>query len=337
MKQRLLYILPLAVLVLSASCERLFLEPEPSQNPSSIFQQTWDFADQEYSFFEFKGIHWDSVYTVYQPRISDDMTEEALFDELANMLYHLRDGHVNLRAPFDRSRNWSWYLNSFDNFDKYVLERHYFKEKQRVVGAFVTYDFGDVGYIYYESFGSGVSHSQLNLILENFKDKKGLIFDVRDNLGGSLGNVYTIGSHFVDESTDVAKMRYKSGPAHDDFEEFFPITFEPEEGNQSFTKPVVVLTNRKSYSAGNFFPTGMSGLDHVTIMGDTTGGGGGVPSFTELSNGWQLRVSSSQLYTLDGFNTEDGLIPDVLVEAADEELAAGKDAILEAALELLRK
>lgn len=324
-----------------ASCQQVFFEEPPKSDPKGIFQQVWDFTDREYSFFAYKGIDWDAVYLEYAPKISNDMHEEALFDTLANMLYILEDGHVNMKSSFNRSRNWSWYLESPDNFDKYLLEREYFDEKQQIVGPFVVYDFGDVGYVYYESFTSTVTSSQMNYILDKFSNYKGLIIDVRNNFGGSLSNVYTIGNHLVDEETDVALSRQKSGPAHDDFTDFSSITFSPDKLEQeeptTFTKPIVVLTNRKSYSAGNYFPTCMSALPYVTIMGDTTGGGGGAPSATELTNGWTLRVSATQLYTLDEVNVENGLPPDEVVRFTETDRANGVDPILERALSFLRQ
>lgn len=329
-----LYLLVAGLLV--SSCERLFMDETPEATPKEIFEQTWRFADEEYSFFDFKDVNWDDVYTDFEPRITNDMTDEELFDELSDMLYLLRDGHVNLRTPFNRSRNWTWYLDAPDNFDKYVLERNYFKEEQQIVGPFVVYDFDDVGYMYYESFGNGISEDHLDYILELFKDKKGIVIDVRNNFGGALNNVYRMGRRFVSETTAVAQRRDKNGPDHDDFTELEEMTFSYDEELVHFTKPVVVLTNRKSYSAGNFFPTLMSALDNVTLMGDTTGGGGGAPSFTELSNGWSLRVSTTQLLTMDGVNTEDGLAPDIKVAISPEDEAAGIDTILEEALKLLR-
>lgn len=323
--------------LLLSSCERLFMDDTPEATPKEIFEQTWRFTDEEYSFFEFKNIDWDQTYKDFEPRINNDMSDEELFDELSDMLYILRDGHVNLRTPFDRSRNWTWYLNAPDNFDKYVLERNYFKEEQQIVGPFVVYDFGDVGYMAYESFSADFTMDHLDYILNKFKDRKGLIIDVRNNFGGSLGNVYAIGRRFVSENTTVAKRRDKNGPKHDDFTEFEDMVFNYNEDEVHFDQPVVVLTNRKSYSAGNFFPTLMSSLEQVTVMGDTTGGGGGAPSFTELSNGWSLRVSTTQLYTLDGVNTEDGFAPDVRLDISPEDEAAGIDSILEEALKLLRQ
>jgi C-terminal processing protease CtpA/Prc len=332
--KKLLY-LPLTVLML-VSCERAFFEEVPDNTPKSIFEQTWNFANEEYSFFEFKGIDWDSIYTVYEPKISDEMSDEALFDTLSNMLYLLRDGHVNLKSDFNRSRNWTWYLNHADNFDKYVLERNYFKEEQKFVGSFVVYDFGDVGYIQYSSFTNFVSPRDLDYVIEKFKDHKGLIIDIRDNFGGSLSNVNQIGARFIDTTTVVAFTRAKNGPGRDDFSEFEDFEFTYDESETHFTKPVVVLTNRKSYSAGNYFPTCMSALPNVTIMGDVTGGGGGAPSFIELTNGWLLRVSTTQLFTIDGVNTEDGLEPDILINDTDDELNSGTDRILEEALQLIR-
>lgn len=326
----------ISITVLFASCERAFFENVPENTPKSIFEQTWNFANEEYSFFRFKGIDWDSVYTVYEPKISDEMSDEALFDTLSNMLYLLRDGHVNLKSDFNRSRNWTWYLNHADNFDKYVLERNYFKEEQQFVGSFVVFDFGDVGYIQYSSFTNFVSSSDLDYVIEKFKDHKGLIIDIRDNFGGSLSNVNQIGARFIDTTTVVAFTRTKNGPGRDDLSEFEDFKFTYDESETHFTKPVVVLTNRKSYSAGNYFPTCMSALPNVTIMGDVTGGGGGAPSFIELTNGWLLRVSTTQLFTIDGVNTEDGLKPDILINDTDYELNSGTDRILEEALKLIR-
>ena len=53
------YILLLAITCLLAvfsSCERLLVKPDVSADPVSVFDEAWTFADQEYSFFEFKNI-----------------------------------------------------------------------------------------------------------------------------------------------------------------------------------------------------------------------------------------------------------------------------------------
>lgn len=337
MKKIILPILIVAAASLS-SCELLFMKPNPGTTYQDIFHQAWTFTDEEYSFFEYKKIDWDSVRQEFEPRISEDMTEVEFFDLLADMLFVLRDGHVNLSAPFDRSRNWTWFLDYPPNYNEDLLERHYWKSEERFVGPFTVYDFGDVGYANYRSFSSSVSGSHMRYLIDNFSDSsyKGLILDMRSNGGGSLSNVNNILGWFTDEEILAAHDREKNGPGHEDFAEMADFVIE-KRGDTTYTKPVVVLVNRLSYSATNLFATCTKAFPNITLMGDTTGGGGGAPVFTDLANGWVIRVSGTQFFGLDGLNVEGGVPPDVFVEMDSTEMRRGKDSMLELALETLRK
>ncbi|MCB0662395.1 MAG: hypothetical protein KDC24_06630 [Saprospiraceae bacterium] len=95
---------------------------------------------------------------------------------------------------------------------------------------------------------------------------------------------------------------------------------------------MVILTNRKSYSAATFFPALMSAYPHVTIMGDTTGGGGGIPYHLELPNGWNFRLSTTITKDAQGRNIELGIPPDKLVSLDKEKANEGIDSVIEAAL-----
>jgi len=330
-----------AAVILLSSCEELLFEEVPDTSPQSVFKQVWQFTDREYSFFDYKGVDWEAVRDTYEPRIRKDMNEQELFSVLADMLFELKDGHVNLVSDFDRSRNWQWYLEPPPNYDYSVLERNYFvNEDGRTIHKYVgngliLRDFGDVGYIHYRSFSSSVRDEDMDYVIDAFKDHKGLIIDVRDNGGGSLSNVYAIADRLTETEVKVAEQQVKNGPGHEDFAPTSPMYLEPREGKSSFTKPVIVLTNGLCYSATNYFVTAVRELGHVTTLGARTGGGGGVPAFTVLTNGWELRVSSTRLFTLDGFNVENGIDPDVAQQSTELELASGADAILETALDRL--
>ncbi len=343
MNQRFLAPLLVVSLALSA-CESVFIRPDRGASPQEIFEEAWTFADREYSFFEYKNIDWDAVKVQNETRIQEDMSDEALFEVIGDMLYVLRDGHVNLSSSFNVSRNSRWYLNSPQNFNYSVLERGYFQEEEQYAGPFILYDFGDVGYIRYSSFTSAVSNEDLDYALGKFADHKGLIIDIRDNGGGALSNVTQIASRFTDQEVVVGQWQFKQGPGHEEFTPLEDIVLSPagtgaaDSANvRRFLKPVVVLTNRSSYSAANFLPLYMKALPTVTLMGDTTGGGGGAPAFGELANGWIIRVSSSRLFDASGFNVEDGIPPDELVflDPADE--ARQVDTMLEEALRRLRE
>ncbi|WP_367391900.1 S41 family peptidase [Lewinella sp. LCG006] len=94
-------------------------------------------------------------------------------------------------------------------------------------------------------------------------------------------------------------------------------------------KPIVVLVNRHSYSATNFFAGYMSTLPNVTLIGDQSGGGGGVPVSFELPNGWTFRISATRTYLPDGYNIEKGIEPDIYQTTGPAEELQGIDAIIE--------
>lgn len=329
--------------LLFASCELLFMQPVPANSPTSIFEQTWKFADEEYSFFGLKEVDWDDTYRRYRDRFTEGMTDTELFDTLSEMLYELKDGHVNLRSSFDVSRYWEWYLGYPQNFDYALLERNYFNGEEQFVGPFVTMDFGDIVYARYGSFSSGFSDGQLDYLLTEFSDRDGFILDVRDNGGGSVSNAYRIANRLVSQRLTVGRQRFKNGPGRDDFTAYENVALDPPEGRPTWQAPFVILTNRSSYSATNLLVALTCNLPQVKIIGDTTGGGGGIPVFTELTNGWVLRVSGHQfvidVYTqAEELQVELGIDPhpgfDVDMDPADA--AAGIDTILETALAYIR-
>jgi hypothetical protein len=78
-------------------------------------------------------------------------------------------------------------------------------------------------------------------------------------------------------------------------------------------------------------------LPLVTIMGDRTGGGSGLPFSSELPNGWGVRFSASPQFDADMNQTEFGIDPDEKVDMLPADEQAGKDTMIEAARQLLSK
>jgi hypothetical protein len=330
-----IYILILIFLVF-ASCERLFIEDDPEDDPVTNFEILWNTIDKKYSFFIYKNIDWDSIYQVYRPMVYEGMARKQLFRVMSDMLFELRDGHVNLYAEFNISRNWDWYLQYPQNFNYSLLERNYLANDYEITGgSLINKEIDSVGYIYYSSFSRNIAPAHVDYIINKFADLKGIIIDVRNNGGGNTMNAETLSGRFADIKRISHYDRYKSGPGHTDFSDPVPIYIKPD-GNFRFLKPVIVLTNRSSYSATNDFVQKMSVLPHVTIMGDTTGGGGGFPIEYELPIGWKFRFSSTVSVSPDGANIEFGIPPDVVVYMDKDDELKGKDTILEEALRRLK-
>ena len=337
-----LWLLPVILMI---SCEEAFIREAYQDNALDVFNSLWTEVDENYASFDIRNIDWDAVYARNRPRVENGMRNDSLFNVLADMLFVLQDGHVNLQAGFDLSRNWKWYLDYPQNFDYRLIERNYLGENHQISGPFRHQLIDSIGYVYYRSFENKVNESVFNYVLSRYSSRvengdttivKGLIIDVRDNGGGSLSNVEEMVSRFTEEKKLVHYWQYKDGPGHNDLTERIPKFVEPK-GDFQYQFPVVVLTNRSCYSATNFFVQTMKSLDNnILVMGDQTGGGGGLPINRELPNGWTYRFSSTVTTTVAGENIELGVAPDVRVDMSEEDQREGRDTILEAALTTIK-
>ena len=130
-------------------------------------------------------------------------------------------------------------------------------------------------------------------------------------------------------------MRHKTGDGHSEFSA--PVEIKtPAHKTIQWQRPVAVLTNRMSYSATNDFVNRMKQAPNVIIVGDKTGGGGGLPLSSELPNGWLVRFSSSPMYDSSMQDTEWGIDPDVRDSIRVSDMAKGIDTIIERAITLLK-
>jgi len=318
--------------VILCSCIK---EPDYSNTPQGNFDALWHLLDERYCFFTYKKIDWDSIHDVYEGRISNNMNEEQLFEVMSKMLNELKDGHVNLYASFDVSRYWAWFEKYAPNFNDSIVKNNYLGTDYKIASG-IKYKVLDdnVGYMYYESFTEAVGDGNLDQVISRFSLCKGIIIDVRNNGGGDLTNVDVIASRFTNERKLVGYISHKTGKGHDDFSKPFPKYLETT-GRLRYQKPVIVLTNRQCYSAANDFISVMKQLPNVTILGDRTGGGSGLPFHSELPNGWSIRFSASPMYDADMNQTEFGIDPDVNVQMTKTDMLKGRDSIIEAARKLI--
>ncbi len=334
MKMKKTLLLIIVFIVGITSCDDAFFEDDPANDAVTNFEILWDRMDERYVFFDYKGIDWDSVYDVYRPQVFNGMPSQDLFDVMEAMLNTLRDGHVNLRSDFDISF-YNYYEDAPNNFDFFNLERNYLKD-YRITGRLLNTVIDSVGYIYYRSFQRPISEDNLDFVVEEFRGLKGLIIDIRNNEGGNPLYGFRLARRITREDVHIYSTIYKDGPGRNDFS--IPSRAVLDTNNkEKFDLPVVLLTNRVTYSAGNFFTAMLKALPQVTVMGDTTGGGGGIPLGWELPNGWFFNYSSSITTLPDGFNIEDGIPPDVPLTISDEDLADGRDTILEEAIQFLNQ
>ena len=328
----------LCLLTLSfASCERAFMPTDEPTNPVNVFDYLWNKVDQQYAFFDVKGVDWDSVYEVYRPKVYNDMDEDSLFRVCAAILNTLEDGHTNLITPFDVSHSDSVYYRMYAerNINNEVVVLNYLTVNYHTTGSFAHNAIRDgrVAYLRYSSFMDDISESDLKYLFEDlYKDCDGVILDLRQNGGGNILNIGMLLSIFDNHEQKLYRTQIKSGPAHDAFTELETVHATKKcILKRPYDKRVAVLIDRGSYSATSFFSICTMAYPNIRLFGDYSGGGLGLPNGGALPNGWTYRFSITRTIALDGGNYENGVPPAERVILDPACTAQGIDNVIEAA------
>lgn len=332
-----LNILFLLISLLNAtSCIR---EDVSGNTPEANFESLWKIIDEQYCFLDYKkqeyGLDWDQVHDAYAKRITPSMGWEALFEVLSEMVAELRDGHVNLTSSLASSQYRQWFDSYPRNFSDSIQSIYLKKDYNQSSG--LTYQIleNNIGYIYCSSFSNGIGDGNLDQTLNRLAICDGLIIDVRNNGGGNLTTAQKLAARFTNQKTLVGYMTHKTGKGHGDFSNPYPVYIEPSNGIR-WQKRAVVLTNRRSFSATNDFVNSMKQFPLITIVGDKTGGGSGLPFTSEIPCGWSIRFSASPMLDPQMNQIEFGINPDVKVDMTSEDMQKGKDTMIEYACKLLK-
>lgn len=320
----------LSLFFTASSCVK---EEEYANTPRGNFEALWKIMDEHYCFFDEKqkelGVDWNNVYARYSSQVSNNMSNEQLFEFLGKMIGELKDGHVNLSASFDFARNWSWKEDYPTNFSD-TLQRKYLGTDYRI-SCGLKYKILDnnIGYIYCGSFENTFGAGNLDEILYYLAPCNSIIIDVRNNGGGKITSAQALAARFTNEKRLVGYMQHKIGTAHNSFSELEAQYIEPAKGIR-WQKKVSILANRSTYSAANEFAKYMKTIG-ADIIGDKTGGGAGMPFSSELPNGWGVRFSACPMFDSNHGITEFGIEPTKKVDISNTDYLKGVDTIIETA------
>ncbi|MEG1577841.1 MAG: S41 family peptidase [Oscillospiraceae bacterium] len=147
----------------------------------------------------------------------------------------------------------------------------------------------------------------------------GLIFDMRNNPGGYLGELTKMLDYLLPEGPIFASHS-KNGP-----------TQTTQSDAACVDLPMAVLVNQDTYSAAEFFAAQLRESVSAPVIGTTTCGKGYSQQSFPLKNGGALAISTGAYTTGKGVSlVGTGLIPDrelPLSETEDNQLAAAVDAL----------
>ncbi len=173
-----------------------------------------------------------------------------------------------------------------------------------------TEEIGKTGYLCFTAFNEATV-AQFKQAMEDFK-KSGvtaLIFDVRDNGGGTVDSVCEILDELVGKC-DLMTVEYVDGKKR--------VTHKSDAKETNL--PMAVLTNGSTASASELFAATLRDTKKAALIGQKTYGKGVMQRTYFLTDGSCVRFTVGKFYPVGGvcFN-EIGLEPDITVTLTEQE------------------
>lgn len=228
-------------------------------------------------------------------------------------------------------------------------------------------DQGKIGLIYVPSFNEDRFETIAIEYLEQFKDADTVIIDLRDCTGGNtpFKLIYALMTHSFrmwSEATPVhlslfhyryqerawgrshaAKEESSRSGYYDAMNEHFRhpmfVWDAPVEQAKTpiFTGNLILLTGIDIGSAGEDFVIPFKNTGRATLIGGTTLGSTGQPYHYHFDEDIWLAIGTKRVYFPDGTRYEGiGIEPDIHIQPTIEDLRAGRDVVMEKALEIAR-
>lgn len=171
----------------------------------------------------------------------------------------------------------------------------------------------NIGYLEFGFFGDPQICAPTASAAMNFlADSDALIFDLRDNTGGSGGMVEFIASYLFAARTHLGDNLRRADHLTT---ESWTLPYVP--GRKFVDKPVFVLISRRTFSAGEGLSYVLRDLKRARLVGETTVGGSGTIEFKPIDAHFTLVVPTGRVVSPITKTTwaGTGVEPDVKVAA----------------------
>ena len=317
-----------------------------TDNPDIIFEVFWHTLNENYANFNQRGIDWHHQYHTYRSQIMARTDTPELARILCDMISLLHDAHTYLTNGWSRCGGApppAWVTGrGIDSFSAVTIDAYLGGETVQAGQSPISYGLLNdrVGYLeirhmmgFADSYADEATAAGMVMagIAEAFVGLDTVIVDVRFNPGGLDSVALALANHFADTERLAFSKMVRDGDAFTTPQEFF---VSPAGGAQ-LTQDVIVLTSGATASAAEIFVMAMSALPHVTIVGERTEGLTSHVQVRTLPNGWKLALGNWRYLSPDGSNYERiGVPPDVSIAFDPGAFGEGRDAILDAALDV---
>lgn len=337
-------------LLLTGSCEKIAMHPQPGTDNQSIFEEYVGLVTTKYALSEVKGVDLEALADSIRPFITPELSQQEFYDYMLVFTMRMREGHTTLEGEGLENvpvfGGYPWYEGYPISNNGILSQKYYYGEEANpdvqvlsTEDSYFEIQYGflpqdpEIGYIVINTFSISPSSEQIELMMEYLNRARGIIIEIRGNFGGFIEFGARLVSFFTEEEYVFATNYIKNGPGPDDYAAT-EMKITPSGSQHTFTGPVMILHDRISFSTGSIFPVMMSPLEHVTTLGQISGGGTGEIIEGYLANGWKYTLSTSNLVDASGHPTDNGSEPDIPVAYNPEDTAS--DAIIERAIMEIR-
>ena len=180
-------------------------------------------------------------------------------------------------------------------------------------------------YIRLNSFLSKNASNEILGLIQEYKDKDGLILDIRSNPGGLLTNAVSISNMFLDDGAIVSTVD------KDGYKET-----KRASSHQLWTKPIVVLIDRGSASASEILSGALKDNNRALLIGTNTFGKGLVQEINQLPGGSGMNITTQKYLTPNDTDiNKKGIKPDITVKNTEEDFEKNNDKQLLTAIEAM--
>ena len=178
-------------------------------------------------------------------------------------------------------------------FENYIVQSVYY----RMIGEY--------GYVQITTFNGSTVLQFTDAVEELINDgAKALIFDLRDNGGGTTDSVAAMVDYLVPQG-DILSAKYIDGSEE--------VLYTSD--NNEINIPMVALVNKNTASSSEIFAASIRDFDKGILIGNTTFGKGIMQRTYKLIDGSAVKFTVARYFTNSGFDYDGvGLTPDINVD-----------------------
>jgi carboxyl-terminal processing protease len=298
----------------------------------------YEILKENYAFADLYGVDFSQEYNKYAPLVTNETTNETLFEYMCRMVEKLDDGHVELywrdKAYTPSDYKPLWFTDHAQELVNLIKE-NYLNDYHRFEDCYIRYGSlrEDIGYIVFQAIGmpelnkSATTKKAMEKIMKEFADKRTIVIDMRFCNGGYDEAALLIAGYFANkEYPAYAKQAYNNGI----FTPLQRVSVYPNTLNCNGN--VIIITSGYTISAGEIFIRSMlANPEHnVTVIGEATAGyySDAIPMI--LPDGFEYSLSTERYFWYDSTMIEGkGIEPNVEISFDLQAVKLGKDKALD--------